>query len=292
MIIQSYKRYVPEFLRRTIYMVFLKDFLLFIEILRIRMAYLLSFLSINSEKKDAYKFMVKHGLTPYPWCFSSEYASREVNCVYDEISKMYYVIHNAKKLYFPITYSLEKVIAIYKSLLVEQDIRSPHRYVEKYTTLRGKNLFDIGSAEGIFTLDAIDYIKHGYLFECDDFWVEALKMTFSPWENKITIIPKYITDKDSENETSLDMFVQKEHITNLFLKMDIEGAELSALKGAETLLKNQNDVQMSICTYHTTKDANAISQYLHSLGYQYSFTEGYLYFQRHLNKAVIRAAKN
>ena len=74
--------------------------------------------------------------------------------------------------------------------------------------MKGKSLLDVGSAEGIFTLDVIDLIEHAYLFECDDEWVEALEATFLPWKDKITIVRKYVSDMDDENNTTLDSYFQ------------------------------------------------------------------------------------
>ena len=78
--------------------------------------------------------------------------------------------------------------AVYRGLLIEQDKRSAHRYVDSYEELKGKTLLDIGAAEAIFTLDTIECIDHAYLFECDESWIEALEATFAPYKEKITIV--------------------------------------------------------------------------------------------------------
>lgn len=81
----------------------------------------------------------------------------------------------------------------YRGLLIEQDKRSAHRYVDSYEELKGKTLLDIGAAEAIFTLDTIEYMDHAYLFECDESWIEALEVTFAPYKEKITIVRKYVS---------------------------------------------------------------------------------------------------
>jgi len=50
-----------------------------------------------------------------------------------------------------------------------------------------------------------------------------------------------------------------------FLKMDIEGAELSALKGAENLIRNA-DVDLAICVYHKPTDIVEIPQLISTYG--------------------------
>ncbi len=52
--------------------------------------------------------------------------------------------------------------------------------------------------------------------------------------------------------------------------MDVEGAELEALKGAETLIK-QNKPDLAICVYHTPNHIWDIPFYLEGLGLGYKF---------------------
>jgi len=50
-----------------------------------------------------------------------------------------------------------------------------------------------------------------------------------------------------------------------FLKMDIEGAELDALKGAENLIRNA-DIDLAICVYHKPMDIVEIPQLISTYG--------------------------
>ncbi len=60
-----------------------------------------------------------------------------------------------------------------------------------------------------------------------------------------------------------------------YIKMDIEGAELEALKGAENIIKN-NKPQLAICLYHQPQDFFEIPLYLKKLNPDYK-----LYIHHH-----------
>jgi FkbM family methyltransferase len=79
-------------------------------------------------------------------------------------------------------------------------------------------------------------------------------------------------DYDGTTHTlSIDDLVQKNNISKVdFIKMDIEGAETEALKGAEkTLIRDKPKLAISI--YHSLEDFDRIPAYLDSLGLGYSF---------------------
>lgn len=60
-----------------------------------------------------------------------------------------------------------------------------------------------------------------------------------------------------------------------FIKMDIEGAELNALYGAEKIIKNNRPI-LAICVYHKLEDFYDIPLYIHNLDLNYAF-----YFRHH-----------
>ena len=60
----------------------------------------------------------------------------------------------------------------------------------------------------------------------------------------------------------------KEEVT--MIKMDIEGAELSALKGAQEIIKKYHP-KLAICIYHRIDDIITIPQYLESIVPEYRF---------------------
>jgi hypothetical protein len=295
MIGNLYRHIIPVTLRSKIYQLFLKDLLLILRnykvILLGKFVYYLYNILPSFSKKDAYSFIGKFGVTPYPGDYSIKYKSIPVQVKYDDNYDLHYVFHNGKKLFFTSQFEPNYIEELYRSLITEQDIVSPHRYVKDYSELEGKTLLDIGSAEGLFTLDVIDYISKVYLFEVEDFWIDALNATFEPWKEKVIIVKSYVGLNNIQNQVALDSFMMDKEHNNLFIKMDIEGAELNALKGATNLIANGENIELAICTYHHSKDALRISQFMHQLGYQTTFTNGYLYWGKMLNRVMLRGSK-
>lgn len=67
---------------------------------------------------------------------------------------------------------------------------------------------------------------------------------------------------------SLDKELWEEHVT--FIKMDIEGAELEALKGAENIIRRDRP-KLAICVYHKGEDIVSIPEYLLTVNPSYRF---------------------
>jgi hypothetical protein len=313
MIIKLYRKFISQRIRDKIYDFFLGDFLLFIrnfkENSKAKYKYLFQWILPDTTENRLYAFMGRNGLTPYPYPFMLEYKYRSIECLLDDKTGLQYVIHCGKKLYYPKSFNKTEIITNYRDLLTEQDARSPHQYLQEPSRLSGKIVLDIGTAEGIFSLTHIELIDHAYLFECDEKWIEALNVTFTPWKEKVTIIPRYVSDKNDESNITIDSFLAMEKIRNphLFIKMDIEGYEQAALRGASNTLKrivaqpvdlhrviNNEvlerfwDIDFSICTYHTKNAVNEISEILKSYKFEYEQTDGFLYYGKEFRKAIIR----
>jgi hypothetical protein len=287
-----YRKYIPFNLRNKIYNAFLRNILIFKRNFTInikcKFVFFFGWILPKTEVNKAYSFMGLHGLSSIPYKFSLEYRKKEINVLIDNELKLPFVIHNNKRLYFPLSYSIAKIQKLYRSLIIEQDIYSPHRYVNSYNELKRRVLLDIGSAEGNFALDTIGFVDHAYLFECEEEWQAPLRATFSPWKEKVTIIKKYISDVSNETNVTIDEFLIDKSKDNLFIKMDIEGAEQSAIKGAMDTLKCGKNIHLAVCTYHRKDDPEIISKTLSSLGYTFEFTNGLIYWQKRLSKGVIR----
>jgi len=246
----------------------------------------------KSEKIKYFKYMKDKGYTHYPYEYAEKYLNLDIEVMTDPIKKLSYVNHTGnKKLYFPKVYTTEKIVRVYKSLLIEQDIESPHHYVDSVSEFKDKILLDIGSAEGLTSLDAIEEVRFIYLFECDEKWIEALNATFEPWKDKIQIIRKYISNTNSGDYQTLDNFLKDKSGENIFLKMDIEGEERKALEGAEELFSNAENLDFAVCIYHKKDDKKVISGFFDKFRCNYSQRKGFLYYKHRLRPCLIRGSK-
>ncbi|WP_106831974.1 FkbM family methyltransferase [Parabacteroides pacaensis] len=246
----------------------------------------------TSPKLKYYKFLKEHTYSRYVYEFAQEYLNRKVQIQKDEGNGLFYVIHrNNKKLYFPRNYSILKIEKMYKALMIEQDRRHPHHYVDSLDEFQGKILLDIGAAEGFTSLDAIEKVEFVYLFECEPSWIEALTATFEPWKEKVRIIKKYISNHNDVVNQTLDNFLEDKPKDNLFLKMDIEGAECDALEGSKNLFSTGKNLDFAICTYHRKEDEKLISSYLNKYHCTFSAREGYIYVKHRLRVCLLRGNK-
>ena len=68
--------------------------------------------------------------------------------------------------------------------------------------------------------------------------------------------------------SSLDQFLKQQNTKVDFIKLDIEGSELEAMKGAEQTIREQQP-KLAICLYHKMQDPYEIPLYLKSLNANY-----------------------
>jgi hypothetical protein len=295
MLAKVYRWILPAGFRRIIYDVFLGRILKLVRNFsmnfRCKFTFIFQYFLPKTDLNKALAFMGRYGLTSYPSAYMLEYRNMQVEIQFDADKKLHYCLHNGRKLYFTSEFTKDRIIKLYRSLVIEQDVRSAHRYIEDYNALEGYVLLDVGSAEGIFTLDNIDRIKHAYLFEAEPYWIDALRATFEPWKDKVTIVEKYVGNKTQDNFTTLDDFLQDRNFDKVFLKMDIEGAELEALQGVGSTMKSSPEMRVAVCTYHRPGDPERFEGLLKENGFQTSFSEGYLFWGKRLSKAVIRGVK-
>lgn len=159
-----------------------------------------------SPKLEYYKFFKEHPYTHHPYDFAAQYLDMDVVVSRDTVKGLPYVLHGGRRLYFPAAFSDRQVSVAYKCLMLEQDVRHPHHYVDSMEELRGMTLCDVGASEGFTSLEAIDYVRHIYLFEYDPAWIEALEATFEPWRDKVTLVKKFVGDADDDKNVRLDTF--------------------------------------------------------------------------------------
>ncbi len=245
----------------------------------------------KTEENKAFSFMGRHGLTSYPYEYMLEYKKKEIQVEIDAEQNLPFVLHQGKRLYFPEFFSTEKVKKDYRALITEQDIRAAHRYVKDYNDLKDLTLLDVGAAEGIFSLDTIELTKQVILFEYQDYWQKPLKATFAPWQHKVTFVEKYVGNRSEGNFVTIDEFLSAQPKENLFIKMDIEGAERMALEGAANTLRAGKNIRLAICTYHRVNDPEYMASLMSGYGYSTEFSDGLMYWNKRVSKGVIRCKK-
>lgn len=234
----------------------------------------------DDDLKELIENIRKQGtirLFNYP--FYEDYRVESIQVSYDVDAGGYpYVMHYAgteqHRIYFPVEWDKERIAKAYCQLLAEQDAYSPHCYAdEEYPVKEQSVILDLGVAEGNFSVGMADHVKHIYLFEGDSIWWKPLELTFAQWKEKVTLIPKYVSDVDDEQYISLGTFL-RDHIFRddmLFLKMDIEGYEERVLRGCSRELKEMiqrgADVTMAVCCYHRQGSEAELREILSETGF-------------------------
>lgn len=188
-----------------------------------------------------------------------------------------YILFQEKRMYYPKNYIFLKREGkeVVPDILYEQGKSSPHRYLpDGYSMPQNAVIVDAGVCEGNFALRFVDIAKRIYLIESDSNWMAALERTFSPYNDKVVFVNKFLSGRDNSNEVTLDSLVN-ERLD--FLKMDIEGAEVDSLLGAKRVL-TENKVQCAICSYHRQYDEKYIEFILKNYGYSTCHSKGYIFF--------------
>ncbi len=258
----------------------------------------------NKELNKLYKpeidYMKGQGrLCSFPYRFQEKYKGLKTN-VYCDADGWNYVIHQGKKLFFPIKWSIPKIRSYYNGLITEQDSQSPHCYfTNSFSLTKGGIFVDVGCAEAMTSLECVDVASYVYLFECDQEWYEALDKTFAPYSNKVCMIHKFVSDISEGNFIRLDDVLNIENLHNqeCMIKMDLEGNESNALKGAEKLLQYDN-LKLACCLYHKKEDEKELIEILIKSGFKVEVSDGYMlqYYQEGLaypyfRKVLARAVK-
>ena len=228
----------------------------------------------TDEQRIVIEWIKENGIAMYPYAWTEEYVGRTVNVLADD-ENWHFVYHNEKKLYFPQSFGEEEIKKYYTFLIMEQDERSPHCYFTKEDDAGKKNLvwYDVGAAEGIITLDHIEEIKRGYLVECEQPWVEALRKTFEPYKDKIIIIAKTADCYTDEKHIALKELIDPTE--TCLIKIDVEGHEKEVLEGIDW--RNVKiESRIIVCAYHHQEDEKILGQYLTENMVEYDMSSGYI----------------
>jgi hypothetical protein len=268
--VQLYRIIVPKFLRRKI------------QARVLPLAIFEYYANFPEEARDPeiapiLDYLKTNPISMLPYPFLDRYRAQDIS-VYDDPEKglRYVLFEGEKKLYFKRRWGKKKIQKAYNDLLKEQDPRSPHRYLNgQFQFDKGDILIDAGAAEGIFALSVIEKASRVILIEAGKEWIEPLKATFAPWKDKVEIIHRFASDRSGAKYITLDEVISPEE-KGIFLKADVEGAELSLLKGSERLLSKQEKLKIAICTYHNEKDEEEITAYLLQYPFDLSPSEGYI----------------
>ncbi len=163
--------------------------------------------------------------------------------------------------------------------------------VEKFVTWSG------GKYEKIFAIEADNenflalekFIRDKNFSNVSTFncgvWHEKTKLTFDSTSNTSSTISE--SGNVTINAEKIDDLIGGESVN--FIKMDIEGAELNALRGAVETIK-RNVPTLAICVYHKLDDLITIPQFIKNLYGDYKF-----YLRKHIrvlnNELVLYGVK-
>jgi hypothetical protein len=256
-------------------------------------------LSLGNEYKNELAFLKNHPLHIFPHVFSKKYDKNKIEVFNDPNNGLSYVLFQSKRLYFKRNMTIEQIKKYFNWLLIEQDLESPHRYLDgSFDVEENDVVVDVGSAEGNFSLSIVEKAKAIYLFEVDPNWIEPLNATFKPWETKVKIIQTLVSDFDDSSNTRLDTFMRDKNEKIDFIKIDVEGFEEKILDGLGELLVKGKIKKIGLCTYHKQGDDSRFKMILEKIGYAVNFSSGYMlfYFDKAMKapffrRGLIRAEK-
>jgi hypothetical protein len=117
--------------------------------------------NMTDEKRELLEYLKNRPLSSnHPYSYAEKYNSKDIVVYTDKEKRMYYILHNNKRLYFTRKMRKNDVRWCYNTLLVEQDVSSPHRYESAdFRVCEGDVVVDACAAEGIFALSVVEWAK-------------------------------------------------------------------------------------------------------------------------------------
>ena len=242
-------------------------------------------------------YLKSHKYSPFPFAWTQKWDTFIPKVYRDLEHQRFYVLFEGKRMYFPRSYSETRVIWSVRSIFKEQDVESPHLYLTPDFQVDQESIvIDAGVAEGNFALSVVEKAKCLYLIECEEEWMDALKLTFAPWKEKVVFIQKFMSDVDGESTVSIDSLLKPRAYEKYFIKLDIEGFEQKALAGMKNLVASGNTIKMNVCTYHQQEALPEIEAILKDYGFKWQVSNGYVLFfqpweEPSFRKVLIRGEK-
>lgn len=234
---------------------------------------------------------------------SSEYKK----FLFDNIDPINYIYQNLEDDFSKKT--MKNVISgtLTNNLNFFQNVFVEEQYFPKDIVVLGENevFVDAGAFDGdtikAFLKNSNDKFKRIYAYEPDERYADKILNIgkILSRENDIIVYKKALYSEKTNLNFNTDLsrgayasaalsngnIVQTETIDNTideevtFIKMDIEGSELAALKGAENTIRRYTP-NLAICIYHKCEDILEIPKYIMSLGLNYR------YYLRHHTMSV------
>ena len=250
---------------------------------------------LEPEIREGLRYLKTHKYSAFPFSWTQKYDNYLPKVLRDQELGRLYIIFEGKRMYFPKRYSKTRIAWAVRSIFKEQDPESPHLYLTSdFQVEPGSIILDAGVAEGNFALSVIEKAKRLYLIECEAEWIDALKITFAPWKEKVVFVEKFLSDSISESTVSIDSLLESEPGDKFFIKMDIEGFEQKALAGMKNLVASGSKIKMNVCTYHQPNALHEIEAIIKDFGFHYEVSNGYVLFfqpgeEPSFRKVLIRA---
>ncbi len=108
---------------------------------------------VNEEQREVLAYLEKNPVTIFPYPFNQNYSAEKIEVFFDTVLGLRYVMQEGKRLYFKKRWSEKHIKRAYSDLLREQDMNSPHRYLDGTFDVSADDVIaDIGAAEGNFSL--------------------------------------------------------------------------------------------------------------------------------------------
>lgn len=241
------------------------------------------------------KYLAWHKYTSLPFKWANKYDHLAIDVKFDDECGFYFVNYKGKRMYYPKMFTKDQIVWSHRNVLKEQDVHSPHRYLtESFKFTENSIVIDAGVAEGNFALSIVDHTNTIFLIEPNLEWVEALYLTFKPWNHKVIIIEKFLSNKSDVNNVTFQDILSNYSGENIFIKMDIEGFEKVALGELNGILERFKEVKMTVCTYHNKEDLEEISKFFQFKNIPFEISKGHILFYvgneiPSFRKALIRA---